>query len=97
MSNRPAFSHHGASPVRVLIAGGGVAALETLLALRDLAGERVSTTLLAPQPTFTSNAMSVARLFARGARSVSIWPKPPTRSSATAWPRSRRMPGAFAG
>jgi sulfide:quinone oxidoreductase len=55
-----------ASPARVLIAGGGVAALETLLALRDLAGPRVSTTLLAPQPTFTSNAMSVARLFARG-------------------------------
>ena len=27
--------------MRVVIAGGGVAALETLLALRDLAGERV--------------------------------------------------------
>jgi sulfide:quinone oxidoreductase len=66
MSDQPAFSHRGAPFIRVLIAGGGVAALETLLALRDLAGERVSTTLLAPQPTFTSNAMSVARLFARG-------------------------------
>ena len=53
-------------PARVVIAGGGVAALETLLALRDLAGERVSTTLVAPQPTFTSSAMAVARVFARG-------------------------------
>ena len=53
-------------PARVVIAGGGVAALETLLALRDLAGERVSTTLVAPQPRFASRAMAVARVFARG-------------------------------
>src|SRR5436305_8087314 len=33
-------------PLRVLIAGGGVAGLETLLALRDLAGRRVAVTLL---------------------------------------------------
>ena len=51
---------------RVVIAGGGVAALETALALRDLAGERVSITLVAPRPVFTSRAMDVARVFHRG-------------------------------
>jgi len=34
---------------RVLIAGGGVAGLETLLALRALAGDRVKVTILAPE------------------------------------------------
>ncbi|MEO8688805.1 MAG: FAD-dependent oxidoreductase [Solirubrobacteraceae bacterium] len=53
-------------PARVVVAGGGVAALETVLALRDLAGERVSITLVAPDPGFTSSAMTVARVFARG-------------------------------
>ena len=38
--------HH--LPLRVLVAGGGVAALETCLALRALAGDRVHVTLLAP-------------------------------------------------
>jgi sulfide:quinone oxidoreductase len=36
------------TPVRVLIAGGGVAAAEAVLALRALAGDRVSVKLLAP-------------------------------------------------
>lgn len=34
---------------RVLIAGAGVAGLETMLALRDLAGERIAIEVLAPQ------------------------------------------------
>lgn len=34
----------------VLVAGGGVAGLEALLARRDLAGKRVMLTLLAPDP-----------------------------------------------
>ena len=54
------------TPARVIVAGGGVAAVETLLALRRLAGERVVTTVVAPQLTFTSNAMAVARVFSRG-------------------------------
>ncbi len=41
-----------ASPVRVLIAGGGVAALEATLALRTLAEERVAITLVAPESDF---------------------------------------------
>src|SRR6478752_4231283 len=36
------------TPVRVLIAGGGVAAAEAVLALRALAGDRVTVELLAP-------------------------------------------------
>jgi sulfide:quinone oxidoreductase len=54
-------------PFRVLIAGGGVAALEAALALRDLAGERISTTLLAPEPEFVYSPMRVREPFAYSA------------------------------
>jgi sulfide:quinone oxidoreductase len=54
-------------PFEVLIAGGGVAALEAALALRDLAGERVSTTLLAPEPEFVYRPMRVREPFAYSA------------------------------
>ena len=53
-------------PFRVLIAGGGVAALEAALALRDLAGDRVRTTLLAPEPEFVYRPMRVREPFAYG-------------------------------
>lgn len=51
---------------RVVIAGGGVAALETLIALRDLAGDRVDITLVAPEDSFTYRPMTVAEPFAKG-------------------------------
>jgi len=51
---------------RVVIAGGGVAALETLIALRDLAGDRVAITLLAPDTSFIYRPMTVAEPFAMG-------------------------------
>jgi len=51
---------------RVLVAGGGVAGLEALLALRDLAGERVELTLLSPEPDFVYRPMAVAEPFGRG-------------------------------
>ena len=54
------------APRRVLVAGGGVAGLEALLALHDLAGERVSLTLLAPERQFAFRPMAVAVPFARG-------------------------------
>jgi sulfide:quinone oxidoreductase len=54
------------SPPRVLIAGGGVAALETLMALRDLAGDRVGVTLVAPEPDFVYRPMAVAEPFGLG-------------------------------
>ncbi len=54
----------GTRPFRVVIAGGGVAALEAALALRDLAGERVATTLLCPQAEFVYRPMRVREPFA---------------------------------
>jgi sulfide:quinone oxidoreductase len=51
---------------RVLIAGGGVAALEAAIALRDLAGDRVDVELLAPEAHFWYRPMSVAAPFALG-------------------------------
>ncbi len=56
-------------PLRVLIAGAGVAGLEAVLALRELAGDRVSTTLLAPDAEFVYRPMRVREPFAyRSAR-----------------------------
>ena len=48
---------------RVLIAGGGIAGLEALLALKDLAGDRVDLTLVAPEPEFTYRPMIVDEPF----------------------------------
>jgi sulfide:quinone oxidoreductase len=53
------------TPFRVLVAGGGVAGIEALLTLRDLAGERVELTLLDPQPSFVHRPLLVAEPFAR--------------------------------
>jgi sulfide:quinone oxidoreductase len=47
----------------VVIAGGGIAALEALLALRELAPERVRIQLLAPQSEFVHRPMFVAEPF----------------------------------
>jgi sulfide:quinone oxidoreductase len=52
--------------MRVLIAGGGVAALESALALADLAGERVEMTLLAPNSEFIYRPLTVREPFAQG-------------------------------
>ena len=60
------MSSESSSPHRVLIAGGGVAGLEALLALHDLAGDRVALTLLAPERQFTYRPMAVGVPFARG-------------------------------
>ena len=59
--------------LRVLIAGGGVAALEALLALRALAGHLISVTLLAPEPEIVYRPVTVAEAFGRAeARSYQI-------------------------
>jgi sulfide:quinone oxidoreductase len=50
----------------VLIAGGGVAALEAALALRDLAGERISLKLVAPNSEFVYRPMTVREPFSYG-------------------------------
>ena len=52
--------------MRVLIAGGGVAALETLLALRELAGDHVSIALVAPGSELLYRPVTVAEAFDRG-------------------------------
>jgi sulfide:quinone oxidoreductase len=51
-------------PFRVVLAGAGVAGLEAALALRDLAGERVSTTLLTPEREFVYRPLRVREPFA---------------------------------
>ena len=51
------------SALRVVIAGGGVAGLEALFALRDLAGNGVDVTLVAPQAHFHYRPLAVAEPF----------------------------------
>ena len=52
--------------MRVVIGGGGVAAIEALIALRDMAAERVEITLVAPDEHFVYRPHAVAQPFARG-------------------------------
>src|SRR4051812_1758378 len=49
--------------MRILVAGGGVAAIETVLALQALAGDRVEIELLAPGGDFIERAPSVLAPF----------------------------------
>ena len=46
--------------MRVVVAGGGIAALEVLAGLGALAGERVDVTLLAPDRSFSYRPLSTA-------------------------------------
>lgn len=51
----------------VLIAGGGVAALEAVLRLRRLAGDEVDIAVIAPNEDFVYRALSVQEPFSKGA------------------------------
>ncbi len=53
-------------PFRVVIAGGGVAALEAALALRALGPDDIDVTMIAPEPDFVYRPMSVVEPFAFG-------------------------------
>jgi sulfide:quinone oxidoreductase len=53
-------------PTNVLIAGGGPAAIEAALALHRLAGDRIATTVLAPESDLTYRPLSVLSPFAAG-------------------------------
>jgi sulfide:quinone oxidoreductase len=56
------------NPPKVVIVGGGIAALEALLALRHLAGSAVEIQLVAPEPEFVYQPTSVAEPFGLGGR-----------------------------
>ncbi len=53
-------------PLRVVVAGGGVAALETLMALHDLGEGQLDVTLVAPGDEFVLRPMAVAVPFSTG-------------------------------
>jgi sulfide:quinone oxidoreductase len=57
------FASTSGEPFTVLIVGGGVAALEAALALRDLCGERIATTMISPNPEFVYRPMTVREPF----------------------------------
>jgi sulfide:quinone oxidoreductase len=69
----PTYDVSDSRPARVLIAGGGIAALELLLALRVLAGADVAITLLTAQAELAPRAMTVAEPFERGAAQAYDW------------------------
>jgi sulfide:quinone oxidoreductase len=56
-------SQESTSKLRVLIVGGGVAALETALALKELAPELTETALLAPNSEYVMRPMTVREPF----------------------------------
>ena len=53
------------TPLVVVVAGGGIAALETALALRELAGARTAVTLVAPDAGLTYRPLSVGVPFSQ--------------------------------
>jgi sulfide:quinone oxidoreductase len=69
MAGEPAFSSR---PGRVLVAGGGTAAVEVVIALRKLAAERVEIELLTPGSELVYRPLLVAEPF--GAGSVHRFP-----------------------
>jgi sulfide:quinone oxidoreductase len=62
---RKSVPEPGATALEVVIAGGGVAALETALALHELAGDRVRLMLLAPTAEFIYRPVAVLEPFVR--------------------------------
>ncbi len=70
-SDEPAYEAD--RPFEVVIAGGGVAALEAALALQELAGECVRMTLVAPSAEFVYRPMAVLEPFVhRAPRSLPL-------------------------
>ena len=62
----PAVEHGIDHPMKVVIIGGGVGALELALALHKLGEERIGATLIAPEPDFRYRPASVSVPFRRG-------------------------------
>src|SRR5450631_3608175 len=65
MTRLPSLPHRtpAAEAFKVVIAGGGVAALEASLALHELAGDRVDVTLLSASHEFVYRPMAVLEPF----------------------------------
>jgi hypothetical protein len=74
--------------VNVLIVGGGVAGIEALLALRDLAGDRIAVTLADPAADFIYNG----RRNPAGRRGSGAYRRPSGRRD-----RSRALPSVIRG
>jgi sulfide:quinone oxidoreductase len=53
-------------PLRVVVAGGGIAGLETMVALRGLVGHRVALTLVEPEDELTIRALEIFEPFGVG-------------------------------
>jgi sulfide:quinone oxidoreductase len=66
MAHMPTATGPKRSALRILIAGGGVAGVEALLALRQLAEERVEIELLAAEPQFWYRPLAVGEPFDLG-------------------------------
>jgi sulfide:quinone oxidoreductase len=64
--SRGILVHMQVKPARVMIVGGGVAALEAMIALRQLAQERVEIELVAPRADWSYRPMIVAEPFGAG-------------------------------
>ncbi|MGA2010407.1 MAG: FAD-dependent oxidoreductase [Solirubrobacteraceae bacterium] len=62
-STPPHLRSSTSDPFHVVVAGGGVAALEASLALRALAGDRIRLTLLSAAPDFVYRPMAVLQPF----------------------------------
>jgi sulfide:quinone oxidoreductase len=65
-AHNPRRSTPTVEPRRVVIAGGGVGALEALLALNDLGQRKFQLIVIAPNERFELRALSVAQPFAAG-------------------------------
>src|SRR6188474_1805232 len=59
-------AEHSKVRPRVVIAGGGFAALEALIALRRLAGHRVDLALVSPEPQLSYRPLAVVEPFGLG-------------------------------
>ena len=80
---------------QVVIAGGGVAALEATLALRTIAEDRVSIDLIAPEQDFVYRPLAVAEPFrVAETRTFPLAPLAAVGRTPASWPsgggRSRR-------
>jgi sulfide:quinone oxidoreductase len=64
--HKPDTGRADIEPLKVLIAGGGVAGLEAAFALREFAGDRVAVTILAANDEFVYRPMSIAEPFTSG-------------------------------